>query len=87
MNCDTYDLAMNILRDQLLFSQLGITSSLLYTYYVIGRNQDVLLSNDGNCKLKLNIVDRNPNRWGDSVEPNRYYKLVNNNEWVPIEVI
>ena len=78
-------------RDNILSKYLGVTSQLLYDMYIASAKQEVYLSNDGHNRLKLNIVDTNSSKWGDSIQPNRYYKLTFCNDgclrWIPIEIV
>lgn len=78
---------MHIQRECILIRQFGVTSTQLFTSYVVNKKQDVFLSNDNN-RLKLNFFDQCPVKWGDTVEPGKYYKLdVSTMKWVPVEYV
>jgi hypothetical protein len=79
---------MHIQRECILIRQFGITSNQLYTSYVVNKKQNVFLSNSNN-KLKLNFFEQSPIKWGDTIEPGKYYKLdvstMNTMKWIPVE--
>jgi hypothetical protein len=78
---------IHIQRECILIRQFGVTSTQLYTSYVVNKKQDVFLSNSNN-KLKLNFFEQFPTKWGDTVEPGKYYKLdVSTMKWIPVEYL
>lgn len=82
--------SMEIARDNALYKYLGVTTRLLYDLYMASAEKDVYLSNDGHNRLKLDIIDVHSSKWGDTIPPNKYYKLTSIHgslHWIPVEIV
>lgn len=87
---ETY--AFDLDRELVIIRQLGVTSQTLFDDHV-AHNRDVYVSSTDHNTLKLDIIERNTMKWGDSIQPNTYFQLnVSYNittrlEWNLVEII